>query len=233
MGRMVHLFLIMAGLSVWSMADRDHYVPSLQKGEEKFAYDKRRYKWSDFNLGWDVRYFDVVRFSSLPAADDGSFELPQPPVVFETIFQAGRLPQSGLHQRDADYLARTVATSAYFWKHQVMLLLSYTIYSLRFIDAKDGKAKAVETRDEVRHFLGKIDTPAELSLWLLASESPHISAYSYMRTKEGYRVRFLDDDIFSCTYHEYFKYYDAEGKVVRVEPYKKIHYEKPCPEIAI
>jgi len=231
--KVIYLFLMVVSLDCFAISETVDYIPKLQKGEERFANNKRMYGWNDFHPAWKIRYFDVVRFSTVPLINDDSLELPKPPIHFEMIYQVGRLPEGGFHQKDTEYLARAVTTSGYFWKYQVMLLLSYTIYSLRFIDADDGRLKAIETLDEVRQFLGRIDTPAELSLWLLASEPPYRKPYSYIRKNKLFRVRFWDDDIFTCTYHEYFKYYDEEGKVVKFEEIKKIRYEEPCPEIAI
>ena len=225
----IHLFFLVIFLSSLSNSETINYMPTLHQDEKRF---ENKYGWNDFHLGWKVTYFDVVRYSTLPNSDGKIFKLPKK-LIFETIFQAGDMPSEGLNEKSMRYLAKAVLTPAYFWKHQLPLIFSYTVYSLRFIDADDGRLKAVETRDEVRQFLGKIDTPAELSLWLLASESPYVTPYSFMKKGDLYRVRFFDDDIFTCTYHEYFKYYNAQGKVVKVKEIQKIRYEIPCPEIAI
>jgi hypothetical protein len=207
-------------------------MPKLQKGEVRFRKDTRSYGWDDFRLAWDVSYFDVVRYDTKSGSDEQALTLPDR-LHFETVFQAGKLPDGGLKKRSTSYLATAVLTPEYFWKYPVPLLSAYTVYSLRFIDAKDGRLKAIETVDEIRQMLGKIDTPAELALWLLATEPAYARPYSFQKTHGLYRVRFLDDDIFSCTYREYVKFFDAQGSVVKEEEIKKIVYEKPCPEIAL
>jgi hypothetical protein len=208
------------------------YMPKLQKGEVRFRTDTRSYGWDDFHLAWDVSYFDVVRYSTEPNSDGKTFILPDM-LHFETIFQVGKLPEGGLKKQSTSYLAKAVLTPEYFWKYQLPLLFSYTVYTLRFIDAKDGRLKAIETVDEIRQMLGRIDTPAELALWLLATEPAYARPYSFKKDHGLYRVRFLDDEIFSCSYHEYMKFFDAEGRVVRQEEVKKVVYERPCPEIAL
>ena len=204
-------------------------VPKLSKEEKKFK-PLKSYGWKNFRLGWQVSYFDLVSFTTLPS-EGKQFKLPKGKASFETLFHAGKVTKK-LNERSMQYLAKAILKPAYFWKFPQPLLNDYTFYSLRFIDAKDGKFKAIETLDEVRHFLGKIDTEAELKLWIMASDHPFRESYSYKKIGKAYRVRFFDSDLGQCYFHEYFRFYDEKGKVLEEKTIRNVHV-KGCVEIMI
>ncbi|BAF72970.1 hypothetical protein [Sulfurovum sp. NBC37-1] len=204
-------------------------VPRLSKGEKKFK-KINSYGWSDFHLGWQVSYFDVVSFNTKPS-DGKHFELPGGKAVFREILHIGKATKK-LNNRSQQYLAKAIMKPAYFWKYPQPLLNDYTFYTLRFIDAKDGKLKAIETLDDVQQFLGNIDTEAEILLWIMASDHPGRRSYSYKKVGRNYRVRFLDSDMGECYFHEYFRYYDEKGKVMKEKTLREVHV-KGCVEIMI
>jgi len=204
-------------------------VPKLSKGEKKFK-PWSSYGWKSFHLGWQVSYFDLVSFSTLPY-DGKELELPDGKAYFLTLFQAGKLKKK-LNERSMQYLAKAILKTEYFWKYLQPLINDYTFYSLRFIDAKDGKFKAIETLDEVRHFLGEIDTEAELKLWIMASDHPLRASYSYKKIGKAYRVRFFDSDLGQCYFHEYFRFYDENGKILSEKTIREVDV-KGCIEVVI
>lgn len=202
-------------------------VPKLSKGEKKFK-PWASYGWKSFHLGWQVSYFDLVSFNTLPY-DRKEFKLPKGEAYFLTLFNEGKAKKE-LNKRSTQYLAKAILKSNYFWKYQQPLINDYMFYSLRFIDAKDGRLKAIETLDEVRHFLGKIDTPAELKMWIMASDHPLRASYSYKKIGKLYRVRFFDSDPGECYFHEYFRFYNEKGKVVKKKTIREVHV-KGCVEV--
>ena len=204
-------------------------VPKLDKGEKKFK-NWKSYGWKDFHLGWKVTYFDVVSFNTLPS-EGKHFNLSKDKASFEEILHAGNLTKK-LNEKSVQYLAKAILKPEYFWKFPQPLLNDYTFYSLRFIDAKDGKLKAIETPKEVQQLLGTIDTEAELLLWIMVSDHPRRPSYSYKKIDKGYRVRFLDSDMGECYFREYFRYYDETGKVLKEKTLREIHV-KGCVEIMI
>jgi len=207
------------------------YHPVLEKKEHRFKA-MLDYQMKDFHLLRHVRYFDVVRYSTLAGSVSNKSKLPKYP-RFETIMKAGVPDSSLLTQTNSDYLAHALLKKDYFWQNRLPWFQSDTVYMLRFIDKADKHLKAIETRAELKSFLGKVDTPAELLLWLLAKESPYVHPYSYQKIKKGYRVRFLDDESCTCTYHTYFKFYDMEGELLNVEEIEKVVYDPQCPEMMI
>ena len=134
-------------------------VPKLEKGEKKFK-NLKSYGRNDFHLGWKVDYFDVVSFNTLPS-DGKVFLLPKDKAFFIETFHIGKVTKK-LNESSMQYLAKAILKPTYFWKFPQPLLNDYTFYTLRFIDAKDGKLKAIETLNEVQQFLGDIDTEAEI-----------------------------------------------------------------------
>lgn len=204
-------------------------VPKLSKGEKKFKNIKS-YRGNDFHMGWKASYFDVVSFNTLPS-DGKSFRLPKNKARFIEVFHIGNAGGK-LVEYSTQYLAKAILKPTYFWKFPQPLLNDYTFYTLRFVDTKDGKLKAMETLDDVKQFLGNIDTEAEMLLWIMASDHPMRASYSYMKTDKGYRVRFLDSDMGECYFHEYFRYYDENGKVVKEKTLREVQV-KGCVKIMI
>ena len=204
-------------------------VPKLEKDEKRFKRVES-YRWKDFHLGWKVSYFDMVSFNTLPS-EGKRFHLPEGKASFDKILHAGKLTKK-LNEKSVQYLAKAILKPKYFWKFPQPLLNDYTFYSLRFIDANDGKLKAIETLKEVQQFLGKIDTEAELLLWIMASDHPRRVSYSYKKAGKTYRVRFFDSDMGQCYFHEYFRYYDENGKVLKKKKLREVQV-KGCIEIMI
>lgn len=204
-------------------------VPKLSKGEKKFK-KWASYGWKSFHLGWQVKYFDLVSFDTLPYEGE-QFRFPNGQASLETIFHTGNVKKR-LSERSMQYLANAILKSSYFWKFPQPLFGDYKFYSLRFIDTKDEKLKAIETLEEVRHFLGEIDTEAELKIWILASDHPLRVSYSYKKIDKTYRVRFFDSDLGQCYFHEYFRFYDDKGKVLKEQTIRRIHV-KGCIEVML
>ena len=202
-------------------------IPKLSKSEKRFK-DYKSYYSTDFNLGWKVNYFDVVYFNTQPS--DGKYFMLVKNAELKEIFHIGK-DRKIFNKTYAKYLAKAIMKPNYFWKYQQPLLNDYTFYSLRFIDSNDGNLKAIETLDEVRQFLGKIDTAEELELWLMASEH-YRTRYSYKKIGKTYRVRFFDSDLGRCNFHEYFRYYNENRRVLKKKAIREIHV-KGCVEVQI
>ena len=54
----------------------------------------------------------------------------------------------------------------------------------------------------------------------------------YKKVGKNYRVRFFDSDLGQCYFHEYFRYYDVKGKVMKEKTLREVHV-KGCVEIMI
>lgn len=197
-------------------------IPKLSKDEKRFK-DFTLYKWKDFHLGWKVKYFDVVSFSTKAFSDGKHFKLHKDMNLTE-VFHIGK-KRKIFDKTFAKSLAKVIMKPDYFWKQGVPLIFCYNFYSLRFIDANDGILKAIETLDEVRQFLGKIDTEAEFNLWIMASEK-YKKAYSYKKIDKTYRVRFFNSDDGECYFNEYFYFYDENGKVIKKQNIREVHIKR-------
>jgi len=196
----------------------------LNKGEKKFKAFSHYSTMKAYHLSWNIVHFDVVTYGVTKDLK------PRKEGVFKTLFKAGPVSMNKTRKRELVWLSKAILKKSYFWKKEIPLFGDYDFYSLRFIEKGDPRFKAIETLQEVKEMLGKIDTEAELLLWITASESWYPVPYSYRKEGKLYRVRFLFDQ--SCDRYELLRYYNSNGDVVKNRKINQRHI-KECSEIMI
>ena len=155
------------------------------------------------------------------------------PGKFRYRMKIGTVPQGKNSQKSFIWLSKAILSRAYFLKIQHPLVEDYTFTSLRYMVKNDKRFKAVDTLQDIKDLLGKIDSEADLHLWLYASENPWVEAYSYKKVGKLYRVRFRTaPGSLGCNYMEEFRYYNSDGERVKNKKIKTFTI-KDCGEILI
>jgi len=80
------------------------------------------------------------------------------------------------------------------------MLIGRPVAYILYMD-ETSKVHTIETKDELKEFLGNIDTPAEVKVWLMLNGKRDVS--SYKKGFVDYRAWFCDEASFSnakCTY---------------------------------
>jgi len=205
---------------------------SLPKREHRFK-SLNSYTLNDFHFAKPVIYMDIASFQTAPS-DGTTFKLPKN-YTFHTSLKVGELTMSETRKKRAfDYLAHAILKKDYFWKEAWPPAFIYGFTTLRFMEAGDQRLKAVTEPRDILDLFGPIDTVAELQVWLeamYASKEP-VSPYSWKKVGTLYRIRYQGVNPFSCEYHEYFLFFNKQGKKVKTKKIK--HYRKNgCSEIML
>ncbi len=157
---------------------------TLDKGEVKLK-TLSAYSLSDFNFAKNVKYFEVVQYypdhykvsSSvlLLYGEKGSQKIKN--VTSKNIGRKRYLTMyvKPIHDPSAPASVMGCVAGPLIPKVRI-----------RYID-RNGKVGTIRDRTELKSFLGKIDTPAEIQLF--HSLSGKHEAYSYQKTGESYRLR--------------------------------------------
>ena len=227
------LLLILVMVSIGSEAKEKQHQPVLEKGETRFKRSQE-YRLKDFNFAKKIKYFDLITYD----LDEDATGKPKVWLNnFGTIiYQADPSLYAKFSKKQKDgltWLKEAIISDGYFWQYTISgnptLPAATTYISLRFID-EDSRLKAIETRQDIKDILGDIDTPAELFLWLYASNtSLNIkSVYSYKKIDDLYRVRFYEDWYWKCLTLEHFVYYNSKGvEVKRTSVFSNV-YSNSC-----
>ena len=189
--------------------------PKLDRGEIKFKSSiPYKYRLKDFNFKWNITFFTVVTF-----VNRGK-EIYYKDI--STLYKSDNRVYSKKEKKDIAYLANI------FRKTKEYPFKNYNNYQvIIFIDNK-GKMYAIENFKELKDMLGKIDTLAELKLWINLKYK-HYNEYSAKLIKNIWRVRFTNFDMSECSYLELFRYYNKDGKYLKKQ--KEFYYkEKNCPK---
>ena len=207
--RILKLILILS-VTIFARA----YKPKLDRGEHLFA-PSTSYRMQNFNLAWSVSYFKVLSYNTI-------YDNPKK-VDYKSARTLFKTDNRKLNPNSVRYLMKVMLRSNYFWKYRLAPspMIRYNI--VIFID-KHGKMFALESKKELREFLGKIDTPAELLLWTYANDKGEFgNPYSYKKIKNGYRVRYNTFVMQSCDYVDEFIYYNRYGKVIKRVRNRVVH----------
>ncbi len=172
----------------------------------------KQYKLSDFNLSWDITYMEIVGFGT-KRSDGKKFEI-RKDVHFWYDLKVGKLNMSKAeHRRNLLWLAHALMKPEYFWKKAIPLLWEYDFTMLCFLEKGDARYKAISNKQDILDMFGKIDTQAELLVWLNATHGSLYFLQGYSKTKAGYKVHFEGDTNF-CEHLNYYEYYDFRGKLL-------------------
>ena len=196
----------------------------LDRGEKMF-HQIPAYTIKDFHFAWDIGYLEFFVFDA-ESSDGKKFKIDPKTTTLRSMMRVGKLKETNKTEKDHKWLMHAILKQDYFWK--TMLLPPGAVYgfsTLHFTKG-DNSLKAIETKEEILQMLGKIDTEAEVRLWLSVLDLP--APYSYKKTKEGYRVRFADNNPFSCYYEEYFIYINAKNGARSKEKWLKNVSIKNC-----
>jgi hypothetical protein len=202
---------------------QDDLTPKLEKGEKQFK-ESSKYQLHDFHFAWDIAYFEVLWYDV--DMDKKHIYRLREKVDLHTIFQSSSKHFSSLEQKQRRWLAGAIVKPSYFWQSEQP---PYPFYSFKILIFKEkkGNLKAIESRKEIGQMLGKIDTEAELLLWLHSASLNLERPFSYKKIGNLFRVRYANLFMPTCDYHEYFKYYDTEGILQKTEEIKRFH-DKTC-----
>ena len=203
---------------------------NLAKGENRIL-PLSSHRLNDFHFSKPVVYMDIVNFQTAPS-DGKSFKLSKN-YTFYSKMKVGKLTISEARKKRAfDYLAHAILKRDYFWKNALPPASVYGFTTLRFMEARDQRLKAITEPQDILDLFGPIDTIAELQVWLeamYASTEP-VEPYSWKRVDRLYRIRYRGVNPFTCEYREYFLFFNELGKKVKTEKIK--HYRKKgCAEI--
>jgi len=190
--------------------------PKLDKGEKKFKTTlPYKYRLKDFKFKWNVTFFTIVTFVKKSKVLKYS--------NLSTLYKTDNRVFSQKERKDITYLANL------FRKRKNYPIKNYDNYQvIIYIDNK-GKMYAIENFKELKSMFGKIDTPAELKVWI-DLKYKHFNEYSYKYIQGLWRVRFSEFNLGNCSYKEYFRYYNKDGKYIKKANYFR-HKAKVCPRI--
>ena len=162
--------------------------PTLDKGEVKLK-TLNTYSLNDFQLAKNVKYFEVVQYypdhykvSSSVLLQYG--EKNSQKIKNVTSKNIGRKRYLTMYVKPIHDPSDPALISALVIGQLAAPLIPKV--RIRYIE-HNGKVGTVSDRAELKAFLGKIDTPAEIQLF--HSLSGKHEAYSYKKTGESYRLR--------------------------------------------
>ena len=173
----------------------------------------------NFNLGWSVSYFKVISYNT---TYNNSKK-----VDYKSVRTLFKTDNRKLNTNSVHYLMKVMLRNNYFWKYRLAPSPMIRYHIVIFID-KHGKMFALESKKELKEFLGKIDTSAEILLWAYATDKNEFrKPYSYKKTKNGYRVRYNTFVMQTCDYIDVFAYYNSNGKLIKRVRNRVVH-DKHC-----
>jgi len=203
--------------------------PTLDSGETKFK-KLSAYNLSDFNFAKHVQYLEIIEYTSnlrqqsrqvkkFAKKVDKRF-----PVVSKQYYHKGK-----------NSLSQTQKRSLQMLRHEMFIgsdhLAGDSNYGMMraFVDSRivqyidgDGKSHIISTKKELKAVLGKINTPAEVQLWLLLSGD--VAGYSYEKVNDDYRVRWnyiqFTDMAGLCYHYTFFRVLDEKGSMGKTFNFK-------------
>ena len=185
--------------------------PMLDSGEIKFK-KLDTYRFDDFKLTKKIRYFEIIKNGPASVA----------------IARYGTKKDNSISSSiDRKTIEKNTSKISHMTLMQRLHGPAYSmmippIYTVRYIDAA-GHEGIIVKPEKLRSFLGEIDTPAELQLWLsLTGVQP--PGYSYKKEKGMYRVRWnfsLLNDTGMCVNYAYKARVDSQGRIMKIRDRKK------------
>ena len=190
--------------------------PMLDNGETKLKhpseYTVSEYDLSDFNFAKQVQYFEVIEYVSHP-----SYQSRQVKKFAKKVDRRFPVAIHKYYPKGKNSLSETQKRSLQMLKHEMFIgvdhlgrdcsssmMASFCTRIVQYID-ESGKSHIVSTKKELKAVLGRIDTPAEVQLWLTLSGSR--PAYSCKKADDAYRVRWnyiQYTDMAGLCYHRTF-----------------------------
>jgi hypothetical protein len=143
------------------------------------------YKLNDFHLVKDVKYFSIhLGFTGITYR-----------------YNAQTYQQLSSDQKHTLEDAKKEVKSYFnLYMPPNGMLIGRPVAYILYMD-ETSKVHTIETKDELKEFLGNIDTPAEVKVWLMLNGKRDVS--SYKKGFVDYRAWFCDEASFSnakCTY---------------------------------
>ena len=185
--------------------------PNLDINEFRFK-PLNTYKFEDFKIKKSIKYFELMSFKTKEYTGY-RFELEEP-FSYNLLLSVGDIPKSKEVEQSREILAKLILNTNYFWKWQEYPSLKYRYILFNFFEKRDRRMKAIENKEELKKILRKIDTPAELLIWIKANKFYNSNPYSYLKIGSKYRVRFFDVTKNGCHIKEYFEFYNKDGDLI-------------------
>ncbi len=159
--------------------------PNQSSGKMEKFKSLQEYRLSDFHLAKDVKYFSIhLGFSGITYRYDA-----------QTYQQL-----NSEQKRALEDAKKGVKSYFNLYIPPVAMLIGRPVAYIVYMD-ETSKVHTVETKDELKAFLGNIDTPAEVKVWLMLNGKRDVCRY-----KKGfidYRVRFCDEASFPNAKYSY------------------------------
>ena len=159
--------------------------PNQSSGKMEKFKSLNEYRLSDFHLAKDVKYFSIhLGFSGITYRYDS-----------QTYQQLTSEQEHALEEAKK-------GVKSYFnlYIPPVAALIGRPVAYIIYID-EASRVHTVETKDELKEFLGNIDTSAEVKVWLMLNGKRNVSKYK--KRFVDYRAWFCDESSHSnarCTY---------------------------------
>ena len=182
--------------------------PTLDINEMKFK-QLNSYSLKDFKISRKIKYFEIISFTTKEYIGK-DFELKEP-FTYDILLKVGTLENEELANKSRKILANIIIKENYFWKIQEYPSLKYKYTLLNYYEKRDSRMKAIENQEEIKKILKKIDTEAELLLWIKVINRGNSNPYSYKYINKEYRVRFFEITDNGCHIKEYFEYFNKKG----------------------
>jgi len=179
--------------------------PRLDSGEVKFK-KLDAYCLDDFKLTKNIRYFEMTRNG---------------PTSVVIARYGTKKENSASSSIDKKPLEKNTSKTSHLTRMQRLHGPAYGMmippsYTVRYIDA-DGHDGIIVTPGKLRSFLGEIDTPAEVQVWLTLTGTQ--MGYSYKKEKGMYGVRWnfsLINDTGMCVHYAYKGMLDSQGSIIKI-----------------
>ncbi len=188
--------------------------PTLDRNELKFK-PLNNYTFNDFKLSRKIRYLELISFRTKDYTGR-DFKL-QEPFKYDTLLSVGALKSKELAHKAREILGNLIVKENYFWKWQEYPTLKYRYILLNYYEKRDARMKAIENKREILDILKRIDTEAELLLWVKAINRANSKPYSYKYSNRVYRVRFFEVSENGCHIKEYFEYFNKKGALLKTK----------------
>lgn len=178
--------------------------PILNSGEMKFK-KLSEYHLSDFNLGKNVRYFEIAKNGKQP-------------VVIARYGIRGEINRHTVsnsvrnNKKTRNISRKTLSRNLQSTRYGMMVP---NFFTLKYVN-DNGEIFIITKISELKSFLGAIDTPAKLQLRLLTSGEP--GGYSYKKSNGNFIVRWnfnRINDTGMCTHFSYQGVVDKNGQKIK------------------
>ena len=159
--------------------------PNQRSGKMEKFKSLNAYNLNDFHLAKDVKYFSIhLGFSGIVYRYNVE--------IYQHLSSEQKRTLEDAKKGVQNYFNLYIPPNA--------MIMGSPVAYIVYID-EASKVHTVETKEELKDFLGNIDTPAEVKVWLMLNRKRDVSRYK--KEFVDYRAWFCDEASFSnakCSY---------------------------------